>query len=96
MTADDCAIARKIYALLCSAHPHKGDDNLEKAVELALAVKGVGCAALMAQRAGEARRRAQLPRQRLLPTSLVERLLEVVHCFCGGATPPFSGGSRNA
>ena len=44
--------------------------------------KGVGCAALVAQRAGEARRRAQLPRQRLLPTSLIERLPEVLHCFC--------------
>ena len=35
-TTDDCANARKVYALLCLAHPHKGDDNLEKAVELAL------------------------------------------------------------
>ena len=41
-TTDDCANARKVYALLCSAHPHKGDDNLEKAVELALmAARGI-------------------------------------------------------
>ena len=54
----------------------------EPTVDRSEAGKGVGCAALVAQRAGEACRRAQLPRQRLLPTSLIERLLEVLPCFC--------------
>jgi hypothetical protein len=54
----------------------------EPTVDRPEAVEGFGCAALVVQRAGEARRRAQLPRQRLLPRSLVERLLEVIHCFC--------------
>ena len=50
----------------------------ETTVDRSEAGKGVGCAALVAQRAGEARRRAQLPRQRLLPTSLIERPSEVL------------------
>jgi len=54
----------------------------ETTVDRSEAGKGVGCAALVAQRAGEARRRAQLPRQRLLPTSLIERPSEVLYCFC--------------
>src|SRR6266567_4751902 len=41
----------------------------EPTVDRSEAGKGVGRAALMAQRAGEARRRAQLPRQRFLPMS---------------------------
>ena len=54
----------------------------EPTVDRSEAGKGVGCAALVAQRAGEARRRAQLPGQRLLPASLIERLPEELDCFC--------------
>ena len=36
MTGDDCACARRLHALLCSARPHVNDSNLKKAAELAL------------------------------------------------------------
>jgi len=58
----------------------------EPTVDRSEAGKGVGCAALVAQRASETRRRAQLPRQCLLPTSLIERLPEVLNCFCGSGS----------
>lgn len=36
MTADDCAKARIVHALLSSALPHRTDENLKKAADLLL------------------------------------------------------------
>ena len=35
MPDENCAIARKVHALLTSAHPHAGEIDLAKAAELA-------------------------------------------------------------
>ena len=56
-----------------------GAETLRKAVVDRLeAGDGVGGAALIAQQAGEARRGAQLPGQRLLPARPIERLPEEI------------------